>query len=379
MGLMTIILLIIGLGLLVGGAELLVRGASRVAVTVGISPLVVGLTVVSFGTSAPELAVGIQSAWAGEANIALGNVIGSNIFNVLVVLGACAAIIPLTVSRQLIRRDVPILIGATLLMLLFGMDGLLGRFDGLLLTICLLAYTGFTIWQSRREMAHESNLDGRADAPADTDDVPLPVKTPRALLVNLGLIIAGLGMLVVGAEWLVDGAVALATFFGVSSLIIGLTVVAVGTSLPEVATSIVAALRGERDMAVGNVVGSSIFNIFAILGLTSLVAPAGIAVPMAAIQFDIPVMLLVALACLPIFFTGLVISRHEGILLLGYYVLYTLFLFLNAVNHEALGLFSAAMFLVVPLTMFGLVIHGVKHAHANWRKHGNIMGKVVSR
>jgi cation:H+ antiporter len=376
MDFMTVILLIIGLGLLVGGAELLVRGASRLAVTVGISPLVVGLTVVSFGTSAPELAVGMQSAWAGEADIALGNVIGSNIFNVLVVLGACAAIIPLTVSRQLIRLDVPILIGATLLMLLFGMDGLLGRVDGLLLTIGLIAYTGFTIQQSRKDMAEENRVNDDADA---ADDVPLPVQTPRALLVNLGLIIGGLGMLVVGAEWLVNGAVALATFFGISSLIIGLTVVAVGTSLPEVATSIVAALRGERDMAVGNVVGSSIFNIFAILGLTSLVAPAGIAVPMAAIQFDIPVMLLVALACLPIFFTGLVVSRREGILLLGYYVLYALFLFLNAVNHEALGLFSAAMFLVMPLTMFGLVIHGVKHAHANLRKHGSIMGEVVSR
>ncbi len=376
MDVMTIILLIIGLGLLVGGAELLVRGASRLAVTVGISPLVVGLTVVSFGTSAPELAVGMQSAWAGEADIALGNVIGSNIFNVLVVLGACAAIIPLTVSRQLIRLDVPILIGATLLMLLFGMDGLLGRVDGLLLTIGLITYTGFTIQQSRKDMAQTTDAD---DGPDAADDAPLPVKTPRALLMNLGLIVGGLGLLVVGAEWLVNGAVALATFFGVSSLIIGLTVVAVGTSLPEVATSIVAALRGERDMAVGNVIGSSIFNIFAILGLTSLVAPAGIAVPTAAIQFDIPVMLLVAAACLPIFFTGLVVSRREGVLLLGYYLLYTLFLILSAMNHEALGLFSAAMFLIVPLTIFGLVVHSVKHAHANWRKHGNIMDEVVSR
>jgi cation:H+ antiporter len=341
---MEILLFLAGLLLLILGAESLVRGASRLAAALGISPLVIGLTVVAFGTSAPELAVGIKAAVASQAQLGLGNVIGSNIFNILFILGLSALIAPLLVSQKLIRQDVPLMLALSVLVLILGLDGTLGRADGAVLFLGLLAYIGFLVRQSRKESrsvrseyAGEFGVDGTVS---------------KNWVRNTGLILGGLALLTLGSRWLVDSAEAMARHLGVSELVIGLTIVAAGTSLPEVVTSIVASVRGERDIAVGNVVGSNLFNIMGVLGLSSIVAPNGIDVSAAVLRFDLPVMIAVAFVCLPIFFTGGIISRREGIVLIGYYAVYTLYLFLAAAHHAALPLFSATMLcFVIPLTV----------------------------
>ncbi|GGX76972.1 sodium:calcium antiporter [Litchfieldella qijiaojingensis] len=342
---MTIIGFVAGLVLLIVGAEGLVRGASRLAARMGISSLIIGLTVVAFGTSSPELAVSIKSALADQAGIAIGNVVGSNIFNVLFILGVSALIVPLIVAQQLVRFDIPLMILLSVVLMLLVLDRHIGFLDGLLLVAGLVAYTAFLLYQNRRVKAEEAT--GTQEAPA--------TETHWAL--NLGLVVGGLALLVLGSRWFVDGAIAFAAYLGVSDQIIGLTIVAAGTSLPEVVTSIIAALRGERDIAVGNVVGSNIFNIMGVLGLTGLLAPSGIAVSEAMVGFDIPVMIAVALACLPICFTGGVISRWEGGVLLAYYVAYTLYLILAASQHDALSGFSTAMlYFVLPITALTLIV-----------------------
>lgn len=348
---MVYLLFVIGLVLLIGGAEALVRGASRLATAVGITPLVVGLTVVAFGTSSPELAVSILSVLQGHAggDIALGNVVGSNIFNVLVILGVSALVTPLVVDQKLVRIDVPILIGLSALVLLLALDGSVGRFDGLLLFTGCVAYTGFAIIQGRKE--------SQTVATEYADEYGPDEDASGGMLINLGLIVGGLAMLVLGSRWLVDGAVAMAERFGVSELIISLTIIAAGTSLPEVATSVLASLRGQRDIAVGNVVGSCIFNLLAVLGLTATVVPDGVDVSRAALAFDLPVMIAASVVCLPIFFTGYRIGRLEGLLLLGYYGVYLAYVLLAASAHDALPLLSTVMlFAVVPATALVLII-----------------------
>jgi cation:H+ antiporter len=344
----TALFLCIGLLLLVAGAEALVRGASQIAERAGISPLVVGLTVVAFGTSAPELAVSVGASLSGQANLALGNVVGSNIFNVLFILGAAALVAPLAVSSQLVRMDVPLGIGVAVATLLMAVDGTIGRLDGSLLFVGILAYTAFLIQQSR------------ASAPSQEASPDAPAAVPSAAstwIINVGLVVAGLAMLVLGSRWLLQGAVSIAQRFGVSELVIGLTLVAGGTSLPELATSVLAGLRGERDIAVGNVVGSNLFNLLAVLGLSALVAPDGIAVSDAVLWFDFPVMIAVAVACLPIFVTGTTIARWEGALFLGFYGAYTAYLILAATQHDALSTFSVAMgAFVLPITAVTLLV-----------------------
>lgn len=356
MDVITALLFTAGLGTLVLGAELLVRGASRLAAAVGISPLVIGLTVVAFGTSTPELVVSVRAALSGQADIALGNVVGSNIFNVLFILGLSAVITPLAVSQQLVRLDVPIMIGVSVLLLILGLDGRLARLDGILLFTGIVAYTLFAIRESRREGAEIAAEYAKEYGGA-------VARGARTILAQVACVLIGLGLLVLGARWLVDGAVTLAKALGVSELVIGLTIVAAGTSLPEVATSILAAIRGERDIAVGNVVGSNIYNILAVLGLSAILAPNGITVAPAAVSFDIPVMIAVALACLPIFATGHLIARWEGVLFVGYYVAYALYLVLASLEHDALPLFSATMMAyVLPLTAVTLLVLYVRAA-----------------
>lgn len=343
---MTIFLMILGLVLLVAGAEALVRGASRLAAAFGISPLVIGLTVVAFGTSSPEMAVSVMSASAGQADLALGNVVGSNIFNVLFILGLSAVITPLLVSRQLIRLDVPIMIGVSVLLLLLTLDGNISLLDGILLFAGIIAYTAFQIFQARRERQVLSN-----------EDVIEKPTTASQWLINIGFVIGGLVLLVLGSNWLVDGAIFIAQSLGVSELVIGLTIVAAGTSLPEVATSVIASIRGQRDIAVGNVVGSNIFNILAVLGLASIVSADGINVAASALRFDIPVMIAVALACLPIFFTGRVIARWEGFVFLAYYVVYTVYLILAATQNTALTTLNAALiWFALPITVITFIV-----------------------
>lgn len=347
---MTLVWLIAGLVLLIAGAEALVRGSSRLAAAAGISPLVIGLTVVAFGTSSPELAVSVKAALAGQTDITVGNVVGSNIFNVLFILGLAALVTPLIVSQQLLRLDVPLMIAASLVFMALGADGTLGRLDGLLLFGGLVAYTVFLIFQSRRE----------AKPVQDTYEAAYGVekaRSPLAWLANLGWTIGGLVLLVIGAAWLVDAAVVIARRLGLSELIVGLTIVAAGTSLPEVAASIVAGIRGERDIAVGNVIGSCLFNLMGVAGLAGLTAPEGLSVSAAALRFDIPVMAAAAVACLPIFFTGYCIGRWEGALFLAYYIAYSLYLILDAAGHDGLGAFAAAMtWFVMPLTAVTLAV-----------------------
>jgi cation:H+ antiporter len=353
---MTIAWLLAGMVTLVGGAELLVRGASRLAGRMGISPLVIGLTVVAFGTSAPELAVSVASAWSGQAEIALGNVVGSNIFNVLLILGLSALIVPLVVDQKLVRFDVPLMIAVSLLMYWMAWDGLISRVEGAVLFAGLLGFLGWCIAAGRDAPAEIQQEYGEAFG-GQPETVASSAPQKRLRIVDLLLIVVGLVLLVLGARWLVHSASDLASRFGVSELVIGLTIVAGGTSLPELATSVIAALRGERDIAVGNVVGSNLFNILGVLGLSAVVAPAGVAVAEQALRFDIPVMVAVAAACLPIFFTGHRIARWEGLLFVGYYVAYTAALVLLAVRGEVEPTFRLLMLgLVIPLTAITLVV-----------------------
>jgi len=345
---MNTLMFLIGLGLLVAGADLLVRGASRLALSFGISPLVVGLTIVAFGTSAPEIAVSVGAVLEGKVDIAIGNVVGSNIFNILFILGVSALIVPLIVHVQIIRQEMPIMIGGSLLLLAFGIDGSLSRIDAAILFGSLLAYTVFLIRQSRAEtrFAHDEYTEG---------------VTPKGGWdsywgVQLLLVAAGLALLMLGANLLVDAAVIFAKALGVSDLVIGLTIVSFGTSMPEVATSGMAAIRGERDIAVGNVVGSNTFNLFGALGVSGLVASDGLIMAPAILNFDIWVMIAVAVACLPIFLTGGKIARWQGAVLLGYYVAYAAYLILAAQHHDALPAFSNMMMsFVIPLTIITLI------------------------
>jgi cation:H+ antiporter len=319
---------------------------------VGVSPLIVGLTVVAFGTSTPEMAVSVHSAMLSSdgADIALGNVVGSNIFNVLLILGLSALAAPLIVSQQLIRRDVPIMIAISLLLYPLSLDRHLGAIDGTLLFLGIIIYTIFTVVVGRRE--------GKEIQAEYEKEFGEAVRRGAGNLAMDGLfIMGGLLMLVLGARWLVESSKAMAQAAGVSDLVIGLTVVAMGTSLPELATSVVASLRGERDIAVGNVVGSNIFNILAVMGASALIGPAGVAVAPAALHFDIPVMIAVTAACLPVFFTGYTISRWEGVLFICYYAAYTTYLILSATHHDALPIFSEVMLLfVIPITALTMAV-----------------------
>ncbi len=346
----AILLLIAGGGLLLVGAEALVRGASKLASLLGISPLIIGLTIVAYGTSAPEMAVSVQSSLAGQGDIALGNVIGSNIFNVLVILGLSSLASPLPVAQQLVRLDVPIMVGVSGLLLIFSVDRLLQPSDGIILIIGGVVYTLFLVYQSRRET--------NAEVQSEYEREYGPTAIGRWTWgVNLAYIAVGLVTLVTGSRLFVSGAVSIAESLGVSQLVIGLTIVAAGTSLPELATSAVATLRGEGDIAVGNVVGSNIFNILTVLGVTALTSGPGVVIPYSVLHFDLPIMVAVALACLPIFLTGNVISRWEGLLFVGYYVAYAAYLILRAASHDGLGLFSQVMLtFVIPLTAITLLV-----------------------
>ena len=350
------LLFVAGLAALVVGASLLVRGASKLALSFGISPLVVGLTIVAFGTGAPEVAVSVGAVLDGKTDIAIGNVVGSNIFNVLFILGLSALITPLVVNVQLIRQEVPIMIGASLLLLALGLDGSLSWLDGAFLFALLLAYTTFLVVQSRRET--QAANDEYAEAVTPAGPGAWDSKLPAQLL----LIAAGLAALVFGSEWLVTASITFAKALGVSDLVIGLTIVAAGTSMPEVATSITAAIKGERDIAVGNVVGSNTFNILGCLGISGLVSgDLGLAMAPSLLSFDIWVMLAVALACLPVFLTGREIARWEGGVFLGFYVAYVAYLVLATQQHDALGWFSTAMLsFVIPLVVLTLVVSVIR-------------------
>lgn len=315
---MTLALLFIlgGLALLYVGAEGLVRGSAGLALRVGLTPLVVGLTVVAFGTSSPELVVSLSAALEGQGALAIGNVVGSNISNFALILGVTALIRPVGVEVQLIRLDIPLVIGASVLLALLLLDGGLGRIDGLLLTGGIVAYTLFTLRQARQAPTEERTV---------FEEVP---QEPQGSAWRDALFAAGgLAVLVLGGRLLVSGAVTVAEALGMSEATIGLTVVAVGTSLPELATSVVAALGGKGDLAVGNVVGSNLFNVLGILGVAALVRPlggAGIGL------LDLGVMVGLAVLMLPLMRSGFQLSRREGLLLLLIYAAYVGWLLVNS-------------------------------------------------
>jgi cation:H+ antiporter len=304
-----VILIVAGLALLVSGGELLVRGAVRLAAVLGVAPLVVGLTVVAFGTSAPELVVSLQAVSASAADLSLGNVLGSNIFNVLVILGLAALVAPLVVSRRVVQVEVPVMIAISAGTWGLAANGRLGVTEGVLLLLTIAGYTGWLLRSSRAEATDDAAADAARDG-----------WLGMALMV-----LAGLALLLIGARVLVDGATDLARALDVSEAVIGLTIVAAGTSLPEVAASVVATYRGQRDIAVGNVLGSNVFNLTMILGAAA-VWGSGLTVSPDMLRVDFAVMLVVAVACLPIFWTGHRITRWEGLLFLAGYAAYVTWL-----------------------------------------------------
>ncbi|MGA7616737.1 MAG: calcium/sodium antiporter [Thermoanaerobaculia bacterium] len=361
----TIAMLLAGIALLVGGADLLVRGASRLATSMGISPLVVGLTVVAYGTSAPELAVSIHAILVGQADIAIGNVVGSNIANVLLILGVSALVAPLAVAQQLIRLDVPLMVLISGVLLGMSWNGVVSPLEGAILFAGAIAYTLFAIRKSRSETRAV-----KEEYEQEYGASPAEERKPARIATDFALIAVGIFLLWLGSRWLVTGATTLAEMFHISSLVIGLTVVAVGTSLPELATSVVAAARGERDISVGNVVGSNIFNILAVLGLSAAVVPGGVHVSESAIGFDIPVMLVVAVACLPVFFSGSRIERWEGAFFLFYYGAYTTYVVMKATDASRMILFERVMiWFVLPITAVTLAVVTIFEIRKRSRSH----------
>lgn len=307
-----ILYLVGGLVLLFIGGEGLIRGSSNLAIKIGITPLVVGLTVVAFGTSAPELVVSLKAALIGNSAISLGNVVGSNIANIALILGTAALVRPLEIHTKVIIREIPIMIGVSILLFLFLIDGELGLIEGLIFVFGIAAYTAVNVMMAQKEKNKLVN-----------DEFQEGLKSKLGIPVSIVLIVAGLALLILGANLFVQSAVAIAKLFNISDAIIGLTIVAVGTSLPELVTSAIAAYKNESDIAVGNVVGSNIFNILSILGITALIIPissAGIS------SIDFGVMIFTAIILLPLSRTGYKISRIEGSFLLAGYIVYIYFL-----------------------------------------------------
>ncbi|MCS6124697.1 MULTISPECIES: calcium/sodium antiporter [Shewanella] len=297
------------------GAEALVRGASAIALRLGITPLIIGLTIVAFGTSAPELAVSVKSALAGNSGIALGNVIGSNIANIGLILAITALIRPIQVQSQVVKRDIPLMILASMLFWGLLLDGELSLIDGVVLLSLLVGYLTFSYISSKNSKNDEEIEAG-----------------PNNPLLSGLFILVGISMLVGGGILFVNGAVDLAKTFGVSEVIIGLTIVAIGTSMPELVTSVIAALKGQSDIAIGNVVGSNLFNILGILGVTAIVHPVS---SLGFQPFDFMVMLALAIVILPFAWTGLRIGRREGSVLLLTYLGYMGYL-INQASAQAL-------------------------------------------
>lgn len=350
---MTVLMLVAGGILLVIGAEGLVRGASRLAASVGISPIVIGLTVVAFGTSSPEMAVSVSSGLSGDSDVALGNVVGSNIFNVLLILGITAIVSPLVVHERIIFLEVPLMIAVSVLLYLLVQGGEISRIEGGAIFVGLLAYIVFLIRQSRAE-----GKDVQAEYEAEYSEKGA---TPSSKVRDVLFVIGGLGLLVLGSELFVDGAVEIAESFGVSTLVIGLTIVAGGTSLPELATSVIAGIKGERDIAVGNIVGSNIFNILGVLGLTALVSDGGVQAAQVAIDFDIPIMIGVAIILAPVIYSRREVARWEGVLFILYYVAYTAYLILDANDHaNARDFRNVMLYIIVPITALAIVVVAVR-------------------
>jgi cation:H+ antiporter len=338
----TSIWFVIGLIALIGGAELLVRSVSKLAVIIGISKLIIGLIVVAFGTSAPELAVSIRAGIDGNTDLMLGNIVGSNITNTLLVLGLAALVIPLKVHVKLIRWDVPVMISVTLLVYILSLNGSISFFECILLTCFLIGYLIFLIRQG-----------GDTDIKIRKKENRSPVKIIKYTLQCL----AGFFILITGARWLIYSSLIFAEIAGVSELTIGLTVLAIGTSLPEIVVVLIAAIKGEKDIAVGSIIGSNILNFLAVLGVSGLFIPGAIPVQQSLINFDLILLLIASIFCIPIFYTGHKMVRWEGVLFLCLYFSYLFYLFLSSNNHDFITVFSSFMlYFALPLTLLTLLV-----------------------
>ena len=321
MSLHPVLLFLGGLVIVVLGAEMLLRGATRIASMLGVSPIIIGLTVVSVGTSAPELAVGLTAAHEGRGPLAVGNIAGTNIVNILLILGLSAAIRPLPTRSLSVRLDVPVMIATAGVLFIMALDGVLDRTEGLGLLLAAIIYTVALVMLSRQEDS-STRLEFR-DALAGQAPPSRHPTGGGAWVWNAVLLVAGMALAVLGAELLVAGAVELAKAYGVSDAFIGLTIVAIGTSAPELVTTLISTARNDRDVAIGNLIGSSIYNVLVILGLTMLAAPAsGVDVSAEVLWIDLPLAALVAIVCLPVFRSDRMVSRREGVGFVLAYVAY---------------------------------------------------------
>lgn len=333
---------VLGLIALIGGAEILVKAVTRLASAIGISKLIIGLTVVAFGTSAPELAISIQAGVNGQTDLMLGNIIGSNISNTLLILGLVALFIPLKVNKWLIKSDLPIMIGITVIVFLFSLNGMITFWECLTLSGLLLIYLLY--------LARQGN-------PGSDETITKPKRKPGSLLLYLLLCVLGFTLLITGAQWMIDSAIIFAEMIGVSELIIGLTVVAIGTSLPEIVVVLIAAIKKERDIAIGSVIGSNILNLLAVLGVSGLFIEGAIPVQDVLTRFDIPLLILISILCIPLFYTGYRISRWEGGILLFFYGSYLYYLYLSGIAHPFLEPFTYWMtHWIIPILLLVIII-----------------------
>jgi len=355
----TVVGFVAGLVGLIGGAELLVRGGTTLATRFGIPPVIVGLTVVAFGTGAPELAIGAGAALSGTTSLALGNVVGSNIANVLLVLGAAAAVRSLAVNQQVLRVDIPLLALISVGVATLSLTGTISRVEGALLLTVMVMYTAWLVRSARKDSGSV------AAEYADEVDLLSRHTAQLGLAAIIGLLLAGVCLLVIGAELLVRSTVSAATGFGIDEAVIGLTVVAVGTSLPELATSLLAARRGEGDIAVGNAVGSSVFNLLAVLGVTAVLSPGGVPVSEPIMRLDLPVMIAAALVLIPVCWNGIRITRIEGSILFAAYITYVIYLVLHATDHQASVVIAPAAVLASVIAAVVISAAGVQ----GWRQH----------
>ncbi|MCL2848713.1 MAG: calcium/sodium antiporter [Micrococcales bacterium] len=313
--------LVVGLVMLVGGAEVVVRQGAQLARRLHVSPIIIGLTVVSIGTSVPELAVGINAMANEQGNLVLGNIVGTNIVNLLLILGLAAVIRSVALRRSTIKIDLPAMVGASVLLLVLTLDGELSTRDGVILLVPGVLYMWMVVATAKLRTPRGEDA---------VDEEPPPRPGWRFAVRELALLAAGIGVIVVGADRLVSGAVDIASALGVSDTIIGLTIVAIGTSAPELVTTIMATIRNQRGIAIGNLLGSSTLNLTLILGVSLLFGPQAVAVDESFIRVDLPIMVAVALVCIPIFTTGRRISRPEGGLMVAAYMAYLTFIIISA-------------------------------------------------
>ncbi len=367
-------------------ANLVVSGASQIGIRFGLSPSVVGLTIVAAGTSAPELAVVGQSVAEDDTELAVGSIIGSNIANILLVLGLVAALRAVRVESRVVRIDVPIMIGASILFLVFAIDASIGRPEAAILLAGIAAFTGWTIRTTRTgaPASAPTRTPVAVDAPPtpagdrpepgpeigpETGGAGAPHTSPRPIPYLGAQLAVGIVGLAVAARVVVGAAENIAASLGIPELIVGLTIVAIGTSAPEIITTVVAAVRGQADLAVGNAFGSNIYNILFVLGAVGVFAPDGIAVSEEALALDLPVMLAAAVACIPVLAADHILNRWEGLLFLGYYLAYLAFLALDAAEHDATDDFARYMFgIVIPLTVITIatVVFRQVRARPRW-------------